>query len=136
MRKFVLVFFIFCLCGSASFAQKEHHALKKEHPKIENIVSDLSTMQKRQLNAIKEDSKKRVDELKAQQQSVRDSVQLLLSKDEDMTALLYQLFDRDAALQASISKECYATRLRIDAILTESQRAQLKQSCRAECKKK
>lgn len=85
------------------------------------MVSNLSTKQKKNLLEARERSLSRVDQLKAQLNVVRDSIRDYIHRDGDNSRTLYPLFDREAVIQAQISKEMYALRVRIDAILTPEQ---------------
>ena len=96
--------------------------------KIEEMVSDLSLSQKKKLLQVQEKSHERIGQLKAELDGVRDSIRTLMRRDGDNSRLLYPLFDREGALQAQISKEMYAMRTRIDAILTAEQLKELRQA--------
>ena len=84
-------------------------------------MSNLSLKQKKSLLEVRERSQNRVNELKAQLATVRDSIRDYIHRDGDNSKVLYPLFDREGELQASISREMYALRLKIDAILTPEQ---------------
>ena len=53
------------------------------------------------------------------------SIILFLEREGDQSRTLYPLFDREARLQVAISREMYATKLRIDEVLTKEQRQTL-----------
>lgn len=99
---------------------------KKSHPEITEVVSDLSAPQKRKIETITNESRQRTDVLRQQQRAIRDSIKSVMDREGDQSRLLFPLFDREAALQAAVSREMYATKLRIDAVLTPSQRAALR----------
>lgn len=113
----------------------EHSRHHKELPKIEEMVSGLSSIQKKKLNSIMENSRKEVDRLQAELDKVRKQIHLLSEKDGDNTDQLFPLFDREASLRAEISKEMYRTRLQIDEILTKEQLVELRKCCKSDCKK-
>lgn len=100
------------------------------HRDITNIVSDLSASQKKKLDAINEESKKTVDALRAQQKAVRDSIAMYIHREGDNSRILYPLFDREAQIQSSISREMYSTKIKIDAVLTAEQRKMVSEACR------
>lgn len=131
MRKTLLFLLILTLGVSQAFAQQEGAIPKKMPPKVEEVVSDLSAAQKRQLNTIREERKKRIDELNKQKESVQDSIHLFLNRDGDQSATLYRLFEREATIRTTIAKEMYSARLRIDAVLTADQRALMRKSSKA-----
>lgn len=97
-----------------------------KRPEITEMVSNLSSSQKSKLDAISSDSRKRVEALRAQKKAVHDSIALFMDKEGDQSKVLYPLFDRESRLQAEISREMYATKLRIDQVLTKEQRQELK----------
>lgn len=103
---------------------------EREPRDITKIVSNLSSAQKKKLDAINEESKARVDALRAQQKAVRDSIAYYIHRDGDQSRALYPLFDREAQLQSTISREMYATKLKIDAVLSPEQRKMVKEACR------
>ena len=117
----------FLLPGTAAFAQqqKREHKAPKPRPEITEIVHDLSSGQKSKLDAISKESKERISKLRRDQRSVRDSIESLMEADGDQSRALYPLFDREARLQAEISREMYATKLRFDEVLNDEQRAEL-----------
>jgi Spy/CpxP family protein refolding chaperone len=100
-----------------------------KHKDITELVSDLSNIQKRKIEAATKDSKARVDNLRKQQRAVLDSINMYMERDGDQSAALFPLFDREAALHAAIDREMYAGKLRIDEILTKEQRAELRKAC-------
>lgn len=100
------------------------------HRDITKIVSDLSASQKKKLDAINEESKKNVDALRAQQKAVRDSIAMYIHREGDNSRILYPLFDREAQIQSSISREMYSTKIKIDAVLTAEQRKMVSEACR------
>jgi len=115
---------------SIATAQRPHREGPgpEKRPDITEMVSDLSSSQKSKLDAISSDSRKRVDALRKQQNAVRDSINMYMERDGDQSKALYPLFDREARLQAEISREMYATKVRFDKILTPEQRKELKNS--------
>ena len=105
-----------------------HQPERRKHTDITELVGDLSASQKRKVDAISRDSRERVDALRARQRAVRDSIGTYMHLEGDQSKVLYPLFDREARLQASISREMYATKLRIDEVLTREQRAELRKA--------
>ena len=100
---------------------------KKPH-EITELVSDLSSAQKRKIEEIGKQSRERVLTLRNQQKAVKDSIAMFIDRDGDNSTVLYRLFDREASLQVSISREMYDTKLLIDQILTPQQREELRRS--------
>ncbi len=124
---FLLAAFVLLL--SPAIAQ--NHKQKDHGPRrdISEMVSDLSQSQKKRLDAISEESKTRVNSLRAQQKAVRDSISMYINMEGDHTNEIFPLFDREANIQRAISREMYTTKVRIDEVLTPKQRKQLSQ-CR------
>ena len=58
-----------------------------------------------------------------------------MEKEGDQSDKLFPLFDREAAIQAEISKEMYTTRQQIDQVLTDEQLAEFRARCKADRKK-
>lgn len=113
---------------STALAQHPHREGGKPEPRpdITELVSDLNATQKRKLETITAESKERVDKLRKEQKAVRDSIGRYMDLDGDQSRVLYPLFDREARLQAQVSREMYATKVRIDEVLTPEQRKELK----------
>jgi Spy/CpxP family protein refolding chaperone len=115
--------------------KNEHSRHHKEPPKIEEMVNDLSAIQKKRLNTVMENSRKEVDRLQAELDKVRKQIHALSQKDGDNSDQLFPLYDREAALRADIAKEMYRTRLLIDEILTKEQLAEMRARLEKDCKK-
>lgn len=98
----------------------------EKRPDITELVSNLSSNQKGKLESITTDSKKRVERLRNQQKAVRDSIGKYMDKEGDHSKALFPLFEREARLQAEVSREMYTTKIRIDEVLTPEQRKGLK----------
>ena len=112
-----------------------HNSRHKEPPKIEEMVNNLSAIQKKRLNTVMENSRKEVDRLQAELDKVRKQIHALTNKDGDNSDQLFPLFDREGALRAEIAKEMYRTRLQIDEILTKEQLAEMRARLKKDCKK-
>ena len=82
MKKFatllLAVTIAFTVMGQHKNAPSHRH---KEQPKIEEMVSDLSAIQKKKLNTIMENSRKEVDRLQAELDKVRKQIHTLNGKD-------------------------------------------------------
>ncbi len=128
MKKSILSAALLLLAFTLPAQQSHKHQGKKKHPEITELVSDLSAAQKRKLETISSDSKQRVEGLRKQQRAVHDSIGAYMEREGDQSKVLYPLFDRESKLHAQISREMYATRVRIDEVLTPAQRQELKQS--------
>lgn len=106
-----------------------------EPPKMEEMVSNLSQMQKRKLETISEESREAVDKKRAELKAVRNSIRQLIDKEGDQSARIFPLMDREAALEAEISKIMYRTRLQIDEVLTKEQIAEFRAKREADRKR-
>ena len=124
-----LVIVFVCLFSSlhawSSPPQNKGH--RSKYVKIENIVKDLSSVQKHKLEAIDEQSQKQIMALRAQKKSVQDSIRFLYQQEGDQSGKLYPLFEKEANLQVRITKEMYAVRLQIDDVLSAEQRKVVQQ---------
>ena len=111
------------LLGATVMGQQSHPNGRHHHkpPKIEEMVNDLSAIQKKRLNTVMENSRKEVDRLQAELDKVRKQIHTLTNQDGDNSSQLFPLFEREGELRAQISKEMYRTRLQIDEILTKEQ---------------
>lgn len=130
MKKLLSTLFAILLC-SALLAQSPDGGRHKRHsrpepPKIEEMVSNLSAVQKKKLETITQNCKAKTAQLQKEMDKVRTEIRSMMDKEGDQSDKLFPLFDREAALQAAVSREMYTTKLRIDAILTPSQRATLR----------
>ncbi len=129
MKKYIpLIALLLCVMVLPAQPSHNHGGKRDNPPKVEEMVSNLSLKQKKTLLEVRERSKDRMDELKAQLNTVRDSIRDYIHREGDNTKVLYPLFDREGELQARISKEMYALRLQIDAILTPEQLKEFRQA--------
>ena len=136
MKKIATLLLTMGLAFNVMGQQKQHHPRHhKEQPKIEEMVSDLSAIQKKKLNTIMENSRKEVDRLQAELDKVRKQINALTNKDGNNSDQLFPLFDREGSLRAEIAKEMYRTRLQIDEVLTKEQLVELRSRCESDCKK-
>ncbi len=115
--------------------RNEHSRHHKEPPKVEEMVNNLSAIQKKRLNTVMENSRKEVDRLQAELDKVRKQIRAITQKDGDNSDQLFPLYDREAALRADIAKEMYRTRLQIDEILTKEQLTEMRACLAKDCKK-
>lgn len=120
----------FCLSPLAAYAQHGPHKGGKQEPRpdITELVSDLTTSQKRKLETITSESKVRIDRLRNQQKAVRDSINIYMEREGDQSKILFPLFEREARLQTEVSREMYSAKVKIDQVLTKEQRGEL-QKC-------
>ena len=129
MKKiFLIAMMAFAVIGTANAQHPCKGMPEKEcdkHPDITEMVSDLSSAQKRKLETITKESKERMEPLRKMQTMVRDSINMLMEREGDYTKVIFPLFDRDARLQSEISREMYLTKIRIDQVLTKEQRQEL-----------
>ena len=111
-----------------------HHGRK--HKEVTEMVGNLSAAQKRKIESISKESRQHVDNLRKQQKAVRDSIAMYMELEGDQSALLYPLFDREAAINVAIGREMYAGKVRIDEVLTKEQRAELRNAAKNMPRKK
>ena len=127
MKNILTLTFILAL-STPLLAQQNgpRHADKQKRPEITEIVKDLNANQKRDIQAITKESRTRIDALRAQQQTVRDSIHLFIDREGNQSRILFPLFDREANIQREISRTMYTTKVRIDEVLTKEQRQTLR----------
>ena len=118
---------------SAQRSGDQRHNDKR--PDVTQLVSNLTDSQKSKLEAITNDSRQRVEKLRAQQKAVRDSIALYMEREGNQSKYLYPLFDREAKIQAEISREMYAAKVRIDEVLTKEQRVEFQKASKQQRKK-
>lgn len=136
MKKTVVLALMLAFVMPLAAQRHEGKHQEKKHKEITELVSDLSSSQKRKMDAISRESKEKVSALRAQQKAVRDSIAMFMNLEGDQSGELYPLFDREAELQTAISREMYSTKLRVDALLTKEQRGQLRAAFEKERKHK
>ena len=136
MKKFLPLALALFLAFSLSAQRQDGQRNDQQRPDITELVSNLSDTQKSQLEAITNDSRQRVEKLRAQQKAVRDSINLYMDREGDQSKYLNPLFDREAKIQAEISREMYASKVRIDKVLTKEQRAEFQKASKQHRKKK
>lgn len=117
--------FQFSVCWAQHDGQRPE---KKRHADVTELVSDLSAPQKRKIEAISKESKERVDALRASQRAVCDSISMYMELEGDQSRHLNPLFEREAQLQAAVSREMYSAKVRIDDVLTREQRQCLRKA--------
>lgn len=139
-KQFYIAFLIVTFFVPFSTIQAQHYRhdadKREQRPDITELVSDLSSSQKRKIDAISSESKSRVDKLRKQQKEVRDSIGIIMEREGDQSKIIYTLFDREARLQVQISREMYSAKVQIDQILTAEQRQELQKCKHQRLKKK
>ena len=136
MKKIATLLLALAIAVTVMGQQKQdHHRRHKEPPKIEEMVSNLSAIQKKKLNTVMENSRKEVDRLQAELKKVRKQIQSLTNMDGDNSEQLFPLFEREGVLRAEIAKEMYRTRQQIDDILTKEQLVEMRARLEKDCKK-
>ena len=141
MKKKIATYLVAILACTMLFAQspnefghgKKHH--KHEPPKIEEMVSNLSAIQKKRLETITQESKKQVDKMQAELKSINSQIRKLLDAEGDQTNTLFPLFEREAQLKLEINKEMYRTRQQISNVLSKEQLKELRERMQADRKK-
>ena len=139
MKKLLSTLFAILLC-STLLAQSPDGGRHKRHsrpepPKIEEMVSNLSAVQKKKLETITQNCKAKTAQLQKEMDKVRTEIRSLMDKEGDQSDKLFPLFDREAALQAQMSKEMYSVRIQIDQVLTQEQLAEFRARCKADRQK-
>lgn len=105
-----------------SHGPRPHHPDKgADGPKIEELVSDLTAAQKTRIDLITRKTQKNVEAIHARLDAVRDSIRSYMNSRDDHSDILFPLFDREANLQAELSKEIYRSKAAIDKVLTPEQ---------------
>ena len=141
MKKKIATYLVAIVACTMLFAQspnefghgKKHH--KHEPPKIEEMVSNLSAIQKKRLETITQESKKQVDKMQAELKSINSQIRKLLDAEGDQTNTLFPLFEREAQLKLEINKEMYRTRQQINNVLSKEQLKELRERMKADRKK-
>jgi len=141
MKKKIATYLVAILACTMLFAQspnefghgKKHH--KHEPPKIEEMVSNLSAIQKKRLETITQESKKQVDKMQAELKSINSQIRKLLDAEGDQTNTLFPLFEREAQLKLEINKEMYRTRQQINNVLSKEQLKELRERMKSDRKK-
>lgn len=133
-KTLILTLFVAVVLPLAAQQDKPHH--EKKHKEITELVSDLSSSQKRKIESISKESKERVGALRSSQKAVRDSIAMFMDSDGDHSAVLFPLFEREAALQAAINREMYKGKLRVDEVLTKEQRAEVRNAAKNKPRRK
>lgn len=141
MKKKIATYLVAILACTMLFAQspnefghgKKHH--KHEPPKIEEMVSNLSAIQKKRLETITQESKKQVDKMQSELKSINSQIRKLLDAEGDQTNTLFPLFEREAQLKLEINKEMYRTRQQINNVLSKEQLKELRERMKADRKK-
>lgn len=135
MKKFLPLALALFLAFALSAQRQGGQRNDQQRPDITELVSNLTDDQKSQLEAITNDSRQRVEKLRAQQKAVRDSINLYMDREGDQSKYLNPLFDREARIQAEISREMYASKVRIDKVLTKEQRVEFQKASKQHRKK-
>lgn len=112
---------------SAQTENNHHKRDGKEHVKIEELVTDLTQTQRTRIDIITRRSRKTVELYRSQLHAVRDSIRSYMNKQEDHSAVLFPLYEREGMLQTEISKEYYRTKVAIDDVLSPEQYRQLQE---------
>lgn len=128
MKKTLTLILLLSLCGM-TFAQSTPRTKRPDPPKIEEMVSDLSALQKKRLESVTQSSHKKIAKLNDELNAVRKQIRNLLKADGDHEEKLFPLFEREGALKAEISKEMYRCRQQIDSILTREQLQEFRTRC-------
>ena len=133
MKKIILLL-IAIILSAPLYAQHKPGAHQKP-PKIEDVVSNLSARQKRQLEAIDEEHRTQLDVVKKELKQVRDSVRYYMDQYGDYSSQVNRLMERESALQLRVNKIQYNTKVKIDKVLTPAQYKELKENMKRQKKK-
>ena len=120
-----LIIFLSTLAAPLTLQAGDHPGKKKTLHRIERIVTDLTTTQKKKIEQLSKESNERLQKLEMQQRRVRDSIRMYMDRYEDNSSTLFPLFDRESRLQAEINKEMYRTKTSINKVLTPQQHEKL-----------
>ncbi len=123
------------LMAQAPSGGHRHRQGPPEPPKVEEMVSNLSAIQKKRLEGISENCKKQTAKLQKELDEIRSQIRNLMMQDGDQSDKLFPLIDRESSLQAQIAKEMYRTRVQIDQVLTEEQLTEFRARCKADRQK-
>jgi hypothetical protein len=132
-KTIILIMLVAVALPLAAQHDRPHH--EKKHKDITELVSDLSSSQKRKIESISKESKEKVNALRASQKAVRDSIAMYMDRDGDQSAVLYPLFEREATLQAAINREMYKGKIHIDQVLTKEQRTDVRNAAKNKTRK-
>lgn len=127
MKKNITIVLLLAAFSIPAMAQRpagKHNGNKR--PEVAELVGDLNATQKNKIETITNDSRKRMETLRARQKAVRDSIDMFMDREGDQSTVLYPLFERDAALRVAVSREMYSTKVAIDKVLSADQRRVLK----------
>lgn len=139
--KHTTAFLLALLLGLTLMAQppegkhRSHHP-RPEPPKVEQMVSNLSAIQKKRLETISDECKQDMDKLEKELNSVRQKIRSLMETDGDQSDKLFPLIDREAQLQAQMAKTMYRVGQQIDRVLTEEQLTEFRARMKADREKK
>ncbi len=128
MKRFLIIstFIGLAMMACAQTRPRQHKdVFPAAQDKIENIISNLSLMQKTSIDIITKRSAKVIENYKTQLKTVRDSIRSLMDSPEDHCKTLFPLFEKEGELQAELSKEYYRTKVAIDKILSPEQYKEL-----------
>lgn len=95
--------------------------------RIENMIPDLTTTQKTRLEIITQRSSKSIKEQRNKLNVIRDSIRMYMDDSIDRREILFPLFEREARIQANISKTYYESKRSMDSVLTPEQYVRLRQ---------
>ena len=140
MKKLLSTLFAILLC-SALLAQSPDGGRHKRHsrpepPKIEEMVSNLSAVQKKKLETITQNCKAKTAQLQKEMDKVRTEIRSMMDKEGDQSDKLFPLIDREAQLQAQMAKTMYRVRQQIDRVLTEEQLTEFRARMKADREKR
>ena len=136
MKKYIVFSLLIALAIPMMAQHDGPRPAKKQRADITELVSDLSAPQKRKIESISKESRERVDALRTSQRAVRDSISMYMDREGNQSRYLNPLFDREAQLQAAISREMYSAKIRVDEVLTKEQRTALRETLRRQNKRK
>ena len=106
MKRYFILALLIAIAAPVVAQHDGRHPEKKLPTDITELVDDLSAPQKHKIDNISKESKSRVESLRQQRQAVRDSIRFYMELEGDQSKVLYPLFDREAQLQAAVSREC------------------------------
>lgn len=130
MKRFILIIFALTL-ATGSFAQGHHN---HKMPNMDEMVSNLSPTQKRQLEKIHDDLKTNEEVIKKKLKAVREEIHNLMDQYGDNTPKMNKLLEQESALQLKLNKLQYQAKVQCDKVISKEQYSEFRQKLKANLK--
>ncbi len=118
---FYILIALLCMGGTHAMAQKQNCKSKMPSEHVACVVKDLSTKQKRQIDAISKEHLASLSSLKSQLYAVRDSIHIYMDQQADHSTIVLPLMERESDLKLKLNKELYRMKLQLDKVLSKEQ---------------